>query len=116
MRWKIALIYWAFIPLAWVGHTTPVRAAIHVAPEVVLHLMPPMITSTSVKLTYEIPYPGYIEFYLFDSEKKKMWQDFGVKDKGTHAQSLKAEKFEKGKTYFYEFWYKGKPYQGKFSI
>jgi hypothetical protein len=98
------------------GGTDVVMARESNTPEIVLHLRPPMVTGASIKLPYEIPYPGYIEFYLFDSEKKKIWQDFGVKEKGEHAQSLKSDKFDKGKTYFYEFWYKGKPYPGKFSF
>lgn len=85
------------------------------APEIVLHLRPAMVSGNSVKLPYEIPYPGYIEFYLFDSDKKKIWEDFGVKAKGEHAQALRLDKLEKGKVYHYEFWYKGKPYPGKFT-
>jgi hypothetical protein len=85
------------------------------APEIVLNLKPPIMSGTSVKLPYEIFYPGYIEFYLYDANKVKVWQDFGVREKGQHAQSLRLDKLEKGKVYHYEFWYKGKPYPGKFT-
>lgn len=117
MRTTLSLIVFLTL-LLWVpsGDQGRVHARGAHSPEIVLHLLPPMVSATSIKLPYKIPYPGYIEFYLFDTEKKKIWQDFGVKEKGEHAQSLKAEKFEKGKTYFYEFWYKGKPYSGKFAV
>jgi hypothetical protein len=108
-----------FICLAFAGlstkglvHATPVG---RVAPEIVLHLKPPIVSGSTVKLPYEIFYPGYIEFYLFDANMVKIWQDFGVREKGQHAQALRADKLEKGKVYHFEFWYKGKPYPGKFT-
>jgi hypothetical protein len=117
MRPKLAIVFIITLAAAFLPATVGVQAASSThAPEIVLHLRPPMVTGAAIKLPYEIPYPGYIEFYLFDSQKKKIWQDFGVKEKGEHAQSLKMDKFEKGKTYHYEFWYKGKPYAGKFSV
>ena len=85
------------------------------SPEIVLHLKQPLISGNSVKLGYEIPYPGYIEFYLFLTDGEKVWQNFGVKDKGEHYQAIRLDKLESGTTYLYEFWYKGKPYKGKFS-
>ena len=85
-----------------------------VAPEIILHLKPPLVQGNSVKLGYEIPYPGYIEFYLFGPDKQKIWQNFGVQDKGEHYQSIKREPLESGATYYFEFWYKGKPYGGSF--
>lgn len=104
---------------AFVGTTNKglVSAApvLRAAPEIVLNLKPPVVSGTTVKLEYEIFYPGYIEFYLFDANKAKIWQDFGVREKGKHAQSLRADKLEKGKVYHFEFWYKGKPYPGKFT-
>jgi hypothetical protein len=112
-----AIFLFAFAGTFWGPSTGSMVAASRAfAPEIALNLLPPMVTAGSVKLQYEIPYPGYIEFYLFDSAQKKIWQDFGVRDKGNHVQSLKAEKFEKGKTYHFEFWYKGKAYPGKFSL
>ena len=84
-------------------------------PEIVLNLKEPLISGASIKLGYEIPYPGYIEFHLFDPEGNKIWQNFGVKAKGEHYQALNREKMEPGATYTYEFWYKGKPYPGKFT-
>lgn len=104
---------------ALVGLSTAgrVAAAPHarVAPEIVLNLKPPIVSGSSVKLPYEIFYPGYIEFYLFDANKVKIWQDFGVREKGEHAQALRLDKLEKGKVYHFEFWYKGKPYPGQFT-
>lgn len=116
---RLAVAFIIMIGLAFFGGQAEVNAVSAppaYAPEIALNLLPPMVAGSSIKLPYNIPYPGYIEFFLFDPQKKKIWQDFGVKEKGDHAQSLKIDKFEKGKTYFYEFWYKGKPYSGKFSV
>ncbi len=84
-------------------------------PDIVLSLKPPLISGNSIKLGYVIPYPGYIEFHLFNSEGEKIWQNFGVKDKGEHYQALRRDKMDPGATYTYQFWYKGKPYPGKFT-
>ena len=86
-----------------------------VAPEIVLSLKPPLVQGNSVKLGYEIPYPGYIEFYLYGPDKQKIWQNFGVQDKGEHYQAIKRSPLEPGATYTFEFWYKGKPYSGSFT-
>jgi hypothetical protein len=113
------LITCIFFCLALGGLTT--KGLVHAkpnefaAPEIVLNLKPPIVSGATVKLPYEIFYPGYIEFYLFDANMVKIWQDFGVREKGAHAQALRADKLEKGKVYHFEFWYKGKPYPGKFT-
>lgn len=86
------------------------------SPEIALHLKQPSVSGNSVKLEYEIPYAGYIEFHLFDAAGTKIWTDYYVRDRGTHAQALRVDKLTKGQTYKYEFWYKGKPYPGKFSV
>lgn len=85
------------------------------SPEIVLHLKSPLISGNSVKLGYEIPYPGYIEFHLFGTDGNKIWAAFGVREKGEHYQAIRRDKLESGVTYAYEFWYKGKPYKGKFT-
>jgi hypothetical protein len=85
------------------------------APEIVLHMKSPLVSGNSVKLGYEIPYPGYIEFHLFKADGEKIWQNFGVREKGEHYQAVRRDKLNSGETYHYEFWYKGKPYKGKFS-
>ena len=84
-------------------------------PEISLNLKTPLVEGSTVKLGYEIPYPGYIEFHLFDAEGKKLWANYGVQDKGEHFQSVRRDKLEDGVTYRFEFWYKGKPYPGKFT-
>lgn len=86
------------------------------SPEIVLNMKPPMVTAAGVKLGYEIPYPGYIEFHLFDENHEKIWAAYGVREKGEHYQALRRDKLKEGSTYHFEFWYKGKPYPGKFSI
>lgn len=106
--------------LAFSLQATPIGAPVAelspvVAPEIILHLKPPLVQGNSVKLGYEIPYPGYIEFHLFNSEGQKIWQNFGVQEKGEHYQAIKRSPLEDGATYTYEFWYKGKPYQGSFT-
>ena len=83
--------------------------------DIVLHLKSPLISGNSVKLGYEIPYPGYIEFHLFGPDGEKIWQSFGVRDKGEHYQAIRRDKLETGATYKFEFRYKGKPYPGKFT-
>lgn len=83
--------------------------------DIVLHLKSPLISGNSVKLGYEIPFPGYIEFHLFAPNGEKVWQNFGVRDKGEHYQAIRKDKLDSGATYTYEFWYKGKPYPGKFT-
>lgn len=85
------------------------------SPEIVLHLMPAQVTESSVKLGYEIPYAGYIEFHLFDASGTKVWVDYGVREKGKYFQSLRKDKLTSGAQYSYQFWYKGKPYDGKFT-
>lgn len=84
-------------------------------PEIALNLKPPLISGNSIKLGYEIPYPGYIEFHLFDPDGNKIWQNFGVKEKGEHVQALRRDKMDAGATYSFEFWYKGERYPGKFT-
>lgn len=86
------------------------------SPEIVLNMKPPIVTGAGVKLGYDIPYPGYIEFHLFNDKDEKIWVDYGVREKGEHYQSLRRDKLTEGTTYHFEFWYKGKPYPGKFTI
>lgn len=86
------------------------------SPEIVLHMKPPIVTGSGVELGYEIPYPGYIEFHLFNGAGEKIWVNYGVREKGENYQSLRRDKLTAGETYQYEFWYKGKPYKGKFSV
>ena len=85
------------------------------SPEITLHLKPAIVSGNSVKLGYEIPYAGYIEFHLFDAAGVKIWVDYGVREKGEHYQALRKDKLLEGKIYNYQFWYKGKPYEGKFT-
>lgn len=87
----------------------------YAGPEIVLNLKTPLVSGNSVKLGYQIPYPGYIEFHLFGPDGTKIWQNFGVQEKGEHYQAIRRDKLEAGATYTYEFWYKGKPYPGKFT-
>jgi hypothetical protein len=85
------------------------------SPEIALHLQEPLLSGNSVKLGYEIPYAGYIEFHLFDAAGTKIWADYGVREKGEHYQALRKDKLQEGQTYSFQFWYKGKPYEGKFT-
>lgn len=112
----------AFLFSMQVNSTTPVSpdalaGVVYSAsePEIALNLKPPLISGNSVKLGYEIPYPGYIEFHLFGPDGTKIWQNFGVREKGEHAQAIRRDKLEPGATYTFEFRYKGKPYPGKFT-
>lgn len=86
------------------------------SPEIALSLKQPLISGNSVKLGYAIPYAGYIEFHLFDAAGAQIWVDYGVQEKGEHYQALRVDKLVQGQNYNFEFWYKGKPYPGKFSV
>ncbi len=85
------------------------------SPEIALHLGTPLVSGNSVKLGYQIPYPGYIEFHLFDASGTQIWVDYGVREKGDNFQVLRKDKLTAGATYKFQFWYKGKPYEGKFA-
>jgi hypothetical protein len=112
-------ILFAIIFSFFVGAASPAPSMDHVptksAPEIVLHLKQPLLSGNSVKLGYEIPYPGYIEFHLFQEDGERIWQNFGVREKGEHYQAVRLDKLTSGAVYHYEFWYKGKPYKGKFT-
>ena len=110
-----AIFFTVFLGMTPVSDAPAPPVSAQSSPEIVLHLKQPLVSGNSVKLGYEIPYPGYIEFYLFMDNGEKIWQNFGVKDKGEHYQAIRLDKLESGNTYLYEFWYKGKPYKGRFS-
>lgn len=113
--------FFAFIVSCLIGFTganaMPTEPMIdgQTAPEIVLHMKSPLVSGNSIKLGYDIPYPGYIEFHLFTADGTKIWQNFGVREKGEHYQAVRRDKLDEGATYLYEFWYKGKPYKGKFT-
>lgn len=85
-------------------------------PSIALSLKLPLTSGSSVKLGYEIPYAGYVEFHLYDATGTKIWADYTVQERGLHYQTLRMDKLKSGQQYLYEFWYKGRPYPGKFSI
>ena len=115
MTFLLALLFSFQLQSAPVTPATEAGVVEAVGPEIVLNLKPPLISGNSIKLGYEIPYPGYIEFHLFNPDGEKIWQSFGVKPKGEHYQALRRDKMEPGATYTFEFRYKGKPYPGKFT-
>ena len=84
-------------------------------PEVVLHLRETLISGNAVKIGYEIPFDGYIEFYLFSKEGERIWYSSYVKEKGSHYLALSRTKMESGTLYLFDFWYKGKKYSGSFT-
>ncbi|MEM0997803.1 MAG: hypothetical protein AAGN35_12005 [Bacteroidota bacterium] len=111
-----ALVFSIVFGTAGLNEVTPQDpSAASTTVDIVLHMKQPLISGNSVKLGYEIPYPGYIEFYLFMADGQKIWQNFGVKEKGEHYQAIRLDKLESGTTYLYEFWYKGKRYKGRFT-
>jgi hypothetical protein len=112
----VLLVTWGMSMATPSGEKAPLPELTKGSPPIVLDLKPPMDGGSSIKLGYVIPYPGYIEFHLFDDKDQKIWVDYGVREKGEHYQSLKKEKLTPGLNYRYEFWYKGKPYSAKFSI
>ena len=84
-------------------------------PEIILTIMSTTENSNTVKIGYSIPYPGYVEFSLFDDTDQKIWYTAKVRDRGEWSISLKREKLDSG-TYKYEFNYKGKIVSGQFSV
>ena len=84
--------------------------------DVVLTMKGTVQNSNTVAVSYSIPYPGYVEFVLFNSEGKKIWYGAGVKERGDHSQKLKRDKMEAGTTYSYQLKYKGKTYSGTFDV
>ncbi len=83
-------------------------------PEVVFHLRETLISGNSIKIGYEIPYDGYIEFYLFDKNGERIWYTSYVKEKGNHYLALNRTKMGSDEIYLFDFWYKGKKYSGSF--
>lgn len=86
------------------------------APAITLHMEDPLISGETVKIGYKIPYPGYIEFHLFDNTGEKIWVTAAVREKGEHYQALNKGKLAAGQTYAFDIWYKGKKYSGSFTI
>ena len=84
--------------------------------EVVLHLKPTLVSGTTVSIGYEITYPGYIEFHLYNPEGEKIWITSAIKEKGEHIQSLRRDKLSSGEIYTFEFFYKGQRFPGSFSL
>jgi hypothetical protein len=82
--------------------------------DVVLNLTGNLISGNTVKIGYKIPYPGYVEFFLFDKTGTRLWYNAYVKDKGDHFLAFKNEKLESGITYNFALRYKGKDYPGSF--
>ena len=108
------LLFWT-VPTAQAGGGNDQYGISKGSPEIALHLKPALVSGNSVKLGYEIPYAGYIEFHLFDATGAKIWVDYGVREKGENYQALRKDKLTTGQVYVYQFWYKGKPYEGKFT-
>lgn len=82
--------------------------------DVVLNLKSTLVSGNTVKIGFEIPYPGYIEFFLFDNTGKRLWYNAYVKDKGEQYLAFKREKLQSGAAYQFTLRYKGKDYPGTF--
>lgn len=109
------LLFWTMAPQATGGGGNDGYGISKGSPEISLSLLPAIPSDNAVKLGYVIPYAGYIEFHLFDAKGTKIWVDYYVREKGTYYQSLRKDKLTAGQQYSYQFWYKGKPYEGKFT-
>lgn len=90
-------------------------SAQQLGPPVVLHIQQELTSGNSIKIGYQIPYDGYIEFDLFNPEGERIWYTAYVREKGDHYQALRKDKLEANETYTYDFRYKGKTYSGKFT-
>ena len=83
---------------------------------IVLYLDAADVQAHQVDIGYEINYPGFLEFHLFDNDGKRIFLTSMVKEKGKHAMRLKKKKLASSKTYSYYFIYKGKQYHGSFKV
>lgn len=83
---------------------------------ITLYLSAASIEANLVDISYEINYPGFLEFHLFDNDGKQIFLTSMVKNKGKHAMRLKKHKLISSETYSYYFIYKGKEYHGSFTV
>ena len=83
---------------------------------ITLYLDGATIQPNLVDIGYEINYPGFLEFHLFNKDGKRIFLTSMVKGKGKHAIKLKKNKLESAHTYTYYFFYKGKEYHGTFKV
>lgn len=87
-------------------------------PEIALTILATTENSSAVLIDYSIPYPGYVEFSLFDDEnmENKVWYKAQVREKGEHKLQIKRAALKPGVKYSYKFGYKGKMVEGNFSV
>lgn len=105
------------IALSWANPSSGMGDRIDVinSVDVVMNLKTPLVKGDLIQIPYEIPYPGYIEFFLYDPAGERIWIDSKVREKGEHVQAFKRGPLKSGETYTFDFWYKGKKYSGKFT-
>ena len=87
-------------------------------PEITLTLLGTTENSQAVKIDYSIPYPGYVEFSLFQQEnpETKIWYKAQVRQKGEHSLNIKRDALKPGVNYLFKFGYKGKMIEGRFNV
>ncbi len=110
---KVKSIWIACLLLVLTGSVSQLHAQ-KLGPPIVLHIQQSLISGNSVKIGFEIPYDGYIEFDLYDQKGNKVWFTSYVREKGTHYQALRKDKLEENVEYSFDFRYKGETYSGKF--
>ena len=87
-------------------------------PDITLTVLSTTENSQAVRIDYSIPYPGYVEFSLFNGEdpEKKIWYKAQVRQKGEHSLNIKRGALKAGVNYLFKFGYKGKMVEGQFSV
>lgn len=84
-------------------------------PEIKLNIKTTLVSGNAVKVGYEIPYEGYLEFHLLDKEGKEIWVNYWVAEKGEHFLPFSRKPLKEGETYDFVFHYKGQEFKGKFT-
>lgn len=65
-----------------------------------------VITDGNIIISYSLPFSGMVEFRLYDSEGKKIWQNQYPNNVGDNRIVLRASKLSPGSTYAYQMVYK----------
>jgi hypothetical protein len=70
----------------------------------------------NVTVGYKIPFPGFVQFFLFDKNGTKIWEQNLSREAGDNKVLINKAKLNPGIDYSFEIRYKGKTYTGKIKI
>ena len=111
-------ILFTLLFLLFFGFTSATYAVQSGKTEITLTVLGTTENSKAVKIDYSIPYPGYVEFFLFnqDDPSKKIWYKAQVCQRGEHSLSINRGALKAGVEYLFKFGYKGKVIKGEFNV